>query len=69
MRCYIVTSIPHDTDILPYTVGVFSSYEAAEEAQKIEAYCAPECLIDINEHVMNKIEANKVALYEERERN
>ena len=65
MRCYSVIAIPHNTDVLPYVVGVYSSIDIAEEMAEIERTVTEDILIDINEHSMNKIDGSKYMLYEE----
>ena len=65
MRVHVVTAIPHDTEVLPYVVGVFTSPEVAEEAQRIEQCITKDtCLIDIEEMQVNKIPASKYDMYE-----
>ena len=68
MKAYVAHAIPHNTNIDPYIVGVYSSYEMAEKANLIEEASHVEkniYLYDVHECVVNQIDALKVQYYEE----
>jgi len=66
MSVYVVTAIPHDNNVLPYTVGVFTQEDTANDAAEIEKTITNRTVLtDISKHVCNQIDASKYVIYED----
>ena len=65
MTVYVVTAIPHNRDVLPWIVGVFSNYDTAEEAVDVEMTISKDILCDIHQTTINVMDAHKYELYVE----
>ena len=63
MAVYVAHAMPNTLDYDPYIVGVFTSYEAAEEAIEIEKTAtksAESFTFDVTRTEINRIDAHKL---------